>query len=93
MTQLDTRIYQQTSQNPVSGGFYNSRSRFYFEGHFTRPIQYEFSFQNFYDIVRLLDAYINFNFDPRFQLRLGRYKSPVTYEWYQINIYQIFTHE
>jgi phosphate-selective porin OprO/OprP len=93
MTQLDTRIYQQTNQNPASGGFYNPRSRFYLEGNFTRPIQYEFSFQNFYDIVQLLDAYVNFNYDSRFQLRLGRYKTPFTYEWYRIHIWHLLSPE
>ena len=93
MTQLDTRIYQQTNQNPVSGGLYNPRSRFYLEGHFTRPIQYEFSFQNFYDTVQLLDAYVNFNYDPRFQLRIGRYKTPFTYEFYRIHIWHLLSPE
>ena len=93
MTQLDTRIYQQTNQNPVSGGLYNPRSRFYFEGHFTKPIQYEFSFQNFYDTVQLLDAYVNFNYDPRLQLRIGRYKMPFTYEFYRIHIWHLLSPE
>jgi phosphate-selective porin OprO and OprP len=93
MTQLDARIYQQANQNPVSGGFYNPRSRVYFEGRFTKPIQYEFSFQNFYDTVQLLDAYVNFNYDPRLQLRIGRYKTPFTYEYYRIHIWDLLAPE
>src|SRR5439155_7769742 len=46
LSQLDARIYQQPNQNLVSSGVYNPRTRIYFEGHFTKPISYEFSFQN-----------------------------------------------
>jgi phosphate-selective porin OprO and OprP len=93
MTQLDARIYRQPIPGFTSSGFYNPRTRFYFEGNFTKPIQYEFSFQNTFDNVGLLDAYINFNYDPRFQLRLGRYKTPFTYEWYRIHIWDMLTPE
>ena len=57
----------------ASSGIYNPRSRFYLEGHLTKPIQYEFSFQQTFDSTNLLDAYVNFNYDPRFQVRIGRY--------------------
>jgi phosphate-selective porin OprO/OprP len=93
MTQLETRIYQQTNQFPVSSGFYNPRTRIYFEGHLTRPIQYEFSFQNTFDNVALLDAYLNFNYDPRFQVRIGRYKTPFTYEWYRVHVWHLLAPE
>ena len=93
MTQLDARIYQQQNQFPVSSGFYNPRTRIYFEGHLTKPIQYEFSFQNTFDNVDLLDAYLNFNYDPRFQLRIGRYKTPFTYEWYRIHVWHLLAPE
>ena len=93
MTQLDARIYQQQNQFPVSSGFYNPRTRVYFEGRLTKPIQYEFSFQNTFDTVALLDAYLNFNYDPRFQLRIGRYKTPFTYEWYRIHVWHLLAPE
>ena len=93
MTQLDARIYQQPNQFPVSSGFYNPRTRVYFYGQFTKPIQYEFSFQNTFDSVALLDAYLNFNYDPRFQLRIGRYKTPFTYEWYRIHVWHLLAPE
>jgi len=68
LTQLDARIYQQQNQYPVSSGFYNPRTRVYFEGQLTRPIQYEFSFQNTFDTVALLDAYLNYEGNRRFGL-------------------------
>src|SRR2546430_3716199 len=93
MSQLDARIYQQPNQNPVSSGFYNPRTRIYFEGRFTKPISYEFSFQNFFDTVQLLDAYLNFSYDPRLQLRIGRYKTPFTYEFYRIHVWDLLAPE
>jgi phosphate-selective porin OprO/OprP len=93
MTQLDAMLYRQPTPGVTSSGFYNPRSRVYFEGHFTKPISYEFSFQNFYDTVALLDAYVNLNYDPRFQIRLGRYKNPFSYEFYRIHIWDLLTPE
>jgi len=93
LSQVDARIYQQQNQFPVSSGFYNPRTRVYFEGRLTKPIQYEFSFQNTFDNVALLDAYLNFNYDPRFQLRIGRYKTPFTYEWYRIHVWHLLAPE
>jgi phosphate-selective porin OprO/OprP len=93
MSQVEARIYQQPNQFPVSSGFYNPRTRVYFEGHFTRPIQYEFSFQNTFDSVGLLDAYLNFNYDSRFQIRIGRYKTPFTYEFYRVHVWHLLAPE
>lgn len=93
MTQVETRIYQQPNQVPVSSGFYNPRSRIYFEGRLSKPIQYEFSFQNTFDTVGLLDAYLNLNYDPRFQIRIGRYKTPFTYEWYRVHVWHLLAPE
>jgi phosphate-selective porin OprO/OprP len=67
MTQLDGMLYSRPTPGiDTSSGFYNPRSRIYFEGVATKPITWEFSFQNFFDTVQLLDAYINFDYDPRF---------------------------
>jgi len=83
MTQLDGMLYSRPTPGlQTSSGFYNPRSRIYFEGTVTEPISWEFSFQNFYDTVALLDAYVNFNYDPRFQVQIGRFKNPFGYEFY-----------
>lgn len=93
MEQLDGRIYSQPAPGFASSGIYNPRTRVYFEGHLTEPIQYEFSYQVTFDTINLLDAYINFSYDPRFQLRFGRYKTPFTYEWYRIHIWDLLSPE
>lgn len=93
MVQLDGRVYSLPAPGAATSGIYNPRSRFYFEGNFTKPIQYEFSFQNTFDSVGLLDAYVNLNYDPRFQVRLGRFKTPFTYEWYRVHIWDTLAPE
>jgi phosphate-selective porin OprO and OprP len=93
MTQLDGRVYGHSGQDFAVNGFYNPRTRVYFEGHLTKPIQYEFSFQNTFDTVALLDAYVNFNYDEGFQIRIGRYKTPFTYEWYRVHIWDTLAPE
>jgi phosphate-selective porin OprO and OprP len=94
MTQLDGMLYARPTPGSVtSSGFYNPRSRIYFEGHITQPISWEFSFQNFFDTVQLLDAYVNFNYDPRFQVQIGRYKNPFSYEFYRMHIWDLMAPE
>jgi phosphate-selective porin OprO/OprP len=87
--QLDARIYANSNMADTASGFYNPRTRFYFEGNLTRPISYEFSFQETYGTPNLLDSYINYRFSDALQLRLGRYKTPFTYEWYRVHIWHM----
>ena len=94
MTQLDGMLYTRPTPGiDTSSGFYNPRSRIYFEGHATQPISWEFSFQNFYDTVDLLDAYVNFNYDPRLQVQIGRFKNPFGYEFYRVHIWDLMAPE
>jgi phosphate-selective porin OprO/OprP len=94
MTQIDGMLYARpTPGADTSSGFYNPRSRIYFEGNATKPIRWEFSFQNFYDSVALLDAYVNFDYDPRFQVQIGRYKTPFTYEFYRVHVWDLLAPE
>jgi hypothetical protein len=60
LQQLDARIYANPNQEFASSGIYNPRTRFYFTGNLTRPISYEFSFQQTYGTTNLLDSYLNY---------------------------------
>jgi phosphate-selective porin OprO/OprP len=94
LTQLDGMAYSRPTPGiDTSSGFYNPRSRIYFEGTASEPIHWEFSFQNFFDTVQLLDAYVNFAYDPRFQVEIGRFKAPFGYEWYRIHIWDLMAPE
>ncbi len=85
-TQVEMRAYQQAQSDPVNQvNLYPNRVRFFFNGRMTKPIEYSISFNKGYSTnFDLLDAYINFNYDKRFQFRLGRYRMPYTYEFYAI---------
>ena len=91
--QLDARIYANSNQEFASSGIFNPRTRFYFEGNLIRPISYEFSFQQTYATLNLLDSYLNYRFSDGFQLRLGRYKTPFTYEWYRVHVWHLLAPE
>jgi phosphate-selective porin OprO/OprP len=92
-TQIDAKFYPDDSPGFATSGLYNPRTRFYLQGHLTKPIQYAFSFQNTYDSLGLTDAYANFNYDERFQVRLGRFKTPFTYEFYRVHVWDLLAPE
>ena len=85
-TQLDTRAYTQANSDPVNQfGFYIPRMRLIFNGRLTKPIEYNVSINKGLGSLDLLDAYLNFNYDPRFQFRIGRFRVPFTYDWYALS--------
>ena len=91
--QADWRQYQQANQDPVSSGFYLPRTRFYFTGHLTRPIEYNVAIQRAYNNLNLLNAYASFRYNDRFQVRFGRFKTPYTYEYYKLHVWQLLAPE
>jgi phosphate-selective porin OprO/OprP len=86
-------LYYTKDGDPTHSGFYLPRTRFYFQGHYTRPISYQLSFQRSYTTFGFLNVFLNFNYDPRFQFKIGRFKVPFTYEWYKINNWRLITPE
>ncbi|WP_435011741.1 porin [Tundrisphaera lichenicola] len=93
LAQIDAHIYQQSNQDPVKNGFYIPRARLYFSGRVTKPIEYMISFQRGYDNFDLLNGFINFNYDERAVLRVGRFKTPYTYEFYKIEAQDLLAPE
>ena len=92
--QPEYRLYQQGNQDPVNSGFYLPRTRLYFDGHLTKPIECQVSFNRGYSGFDVLNAYLNFNyFGDRFQMRVGRFKTPYTYEFYKINNWRLLVPE
>lgn len=93
LVQADTRIYEQTGQSPITSGFYLPRTRFYFDGHLTKPVEYQLSIQRGTTNLDVLNAFVNLNYDERFQFRIGRYKTPFTYEYYKYNVFRLLAPE
>jgi phosphate-selective porin OprO/OprP len=93
-TQLDVRGYEQAHSDPVNQfGMYISRMRLYFTGTLTEPIEYSVSVNKGLGNLDLLDAYFNFNYDPRLQFRIGRFRVPFTYDWYALSNQYLTTPE
>ena len=89
LTQVDYNGYLPpgpAGPTATTSGFYLPRSRYYFQGRLTKPITYDLSFQRSYTTFNFFNAFMNFNYDPRLQIRIGRYKVPFTYEFYKLNV-------
>lgn len=85
-TQLDLRAYGDGRTEPVNTfGFYIPRMRMILNGRVTKPIEYNVSINKGLGSLDLLDAYLNFNYDERIQVRIGRYRVPFTYDWYALS--------
>jgi phosphate-selective porin OprO/OprP len=82
LTQVDGRFYQQAGQEPVADTFALPRQWFMFSGRLTKPLEYFVSLANGFDTVTTLDDFLNVHYDDRLQFKIGRYKTPFTYEFY-----------
>src|SRR5271155_1652996 len=43
--------------------------------------------------LNLLDSYINYRQSNSFNLQFGRFKSPYTYEWYRVHVWNLLAPE
>lgn len=77
----------------MHNGFYLPRTRYYFQGHITKPIDYQLSFQRSFTTFGFLNVFMNFNYNNGLQFRIGRFKVPYTYEWYKLNNWRLITPE
>jgi phosphate-selective porin OprO/OprP len=82
LTQIEYRGYQQGGQNPTHDTFTIPRQWWMFSGRITKPWEYFLSFQEGFDVVNGLDIFLNAHYDDRVQLKVGRFKTPFTYEFY-----------
>lgn len=95
-SQVESRVWTQSDQvlsNSGVDGIYLPRQRIFFNGNITEPIEYEFSINRGVNNLNLLNAYINLHFDDRFELRFGRFFTPLPYDQYAISNYWLPTPE
>ncbi len=92
LLQADARTYAQT-MNPVVSDLDIPRMRMYFSGRMTKPFEYQLSFQRSTNSLDVLNAFINVHYDDRFQLKVGRFKAPYTFEWYKMVTWEMLTPE
>ena len=94
-SQFDARIWGQRNQVPGNSGLFLPRQRIFFDGNTHQADRVtELSInRGLGGTVNILNAFINFHFDDRFQIRIGRYFTPFTYDQYAISNYWLPTPE
>jgi phosphate-selective porin OprO and OprP len=85
LTQIDLRYYTQPGQDPVHSGFSIPRQRWYFTGRLTRAFEFYTTINRGFGTLDLYDAFINYRYDDRLMFKVGRFKTPFTYEFYAIS--------
>jgi phosphate-selective porin OprO/OprP len=92
-SQIESRVWGEGDQSPANSGIFLPRQRIFFEGNITKPIEYEFSINRGFGNLNVLNAYINLHLDDRFQVRFGRFFTPLPYDQYAISNYWLPTPE
>ncbi|HEY0505534.1 MAG TPA: porin [Lysobacter sp.] len=83
LVQADGRVYLDDEQNPQNDGFLLRRVEPTIEGSWGSLIAFRIQAQLAGDSATLNDAYVDFRFDPRATLRVGKFKQPVGLEQLQ----------
>ncbi len=93
-SQIEARVWGQRDQFPGNSGFFMPRQRIFFNGHITKRIEYEFSInRGLGGTVNILNAFLNLHVDDRFEVKFGRFFTPLTYDQYAISNYWMPTPE
>ncbi len=83
LSQFEARITNPNG-DPLHNTFNIPRQRFYFAGQIDTYFDFYTSLNRGYGTLDIFDSYVNFKFDPAFNLRVGRTKTPYSYEYYKI---------
>ena len=86
LTQLDLRQYNFQTMYPTKSTFGFPRQWTIINGRLSKPIEYFVAINWGFNNLNLLDAFINLHYDDRFQVKLGRFKTPWSYEFYALPI-------
>lgn len=92
-SQIEARIWSEPDQLPANSGFFLPRQRIFFNGNISQPVEYEVAINRGVNNINLLNAFLNFRFDDRFQVRVGRFVTPLLYDQFAISNYWMPTPE
>lgn len=95
LTQFDYRDYgEDFGPLDPQNTFVFPREWLIMNGKLTKPIDYYLSFAFGFNAVNILDVFFNWHVvDDRLQIKLGRYKTPFTYEFFGLPIYGLVNPE
>ena len=91
--QFDAREFDPNGDEFARSGFVFPRVRSFFNGRVTRPIEYTVSINRGFGGLDVLDAFLNFRYDDRAQLKVGRFMTPFNYEQFAIQNMWLFAPE
>ncbi|ODT96868.1 MAG: hypothetical protein ABS79_07780 [Planctomycetes bacterium SCN 63-9] len=83
-SQVEARIWNDTNHTPFQDGFFLPRQRIFFNGRMTRPIEYVFSLNRGFGELNILETFLNFHPIDQFQVRFGRYFTPLGYDQFAV---------
>lgn len=84
-SQIESRVWGDPNGGaPFRDGFYLPRQRIFFNGRITKPLEYVFSLNRGFGDLNILETFLNFHPDDRFQVRFGRYFTPLGYDQFAI---------
>jgi phosphate-selective porin OprO/OprP len=84
-TQVDYRSFDPEGDTFARDGFFIPRARIFFTGRVTKQWDYMFSLNHgFANNFAVLDAWLSYHPDDRFQFRIGRFMTPFNYEQYAV---------
>ncbi|AGA30180.1 OprO/OprP family phosphate-selective porin [Singulisphaera acidiphila] len=92
-TQFDARTFIPHGDDYARSGFVFPRVRLFFNGRITQPIEYTISLNRGFSGLDLLDGFVNFRYDDRAQLKVGRFMTPFNYEQFAIQNMWLFAPE
>ncbi|SIO01155.1 phosphate-selective porin OprO and OprP [Singulisphaera sp. GP187] len=92
-TQFDARSFVPHGDDYARSGFVFPRVRAFFNGRLTQPIEYSLSLNRGFSGLDILDAYLNFRYDDRAQIKVGRFMTPFNYEQFAIQNMWLFAPE
>src|SRR5512135_2128168 len=86
LTQAELRSFPGAGdQSPLHTQFFIPRQRWYFIGRATKDVEFYTVINRGYGSIDLLDAFLDFKYlGPKAVLRVGRTKTPASYEYYEI---------
>ncbi len=93
LTQVDGRYELQNGDSQVIDTFGLPRQWWIFNGRMTKPFEYYLAINEGFDNLNLLDAYLNVHYVDWLQFKVGRYRTPFTYEFYAVSASGLVTPE
>ncbi len=83
-TQLDFKEFDPNGDDFARSGFVFPRVRAFFNGRVTKSWEYAVSLNRGFSSIDVLDAFVNYHPDDRFQIKVGRFMTPFNYEQFAI---------